>query len=98
MIFIFLWLLGPALRALEGGSKNPLDHLALWIAAPLDVFIAHTTFALVFGWPKRGEWTISQSLERIVSEHKHPRWLLAAAMAKEINKESPTGKHIKAMA
>lgn len=98
MIFIFLWLLAPALRALEGGSKNPLDWLALLIAAPLDVFIAHTTWALVFGWPKRGEWTISHTLERIVSEHKHPRWLLAAAVAQEINEESPTGKHIKAMA
>lgn len=44
-----------------------------------------------------GEWTISDTLERIVSEHKHPRRLLAAAIAQEINSVSPTGKHIKTM-
>lgn len=112
MIFLFLILLKPALRAVETDyAKFTLkdwadyvinfdwpDCLALLIAGPLDVFIAHTTWALVFGWPKRGEWTVSHTLERIVSEHKHPRWLLAAAIAQEINETSPTGKHIKAIA
>lgn len=62
----------------------------------LDVFIAHTTWAIVFGWPKRGEWTISHTLERIIVNHEHERWLLAAAIAKEINSISPTGNHIRA--
>lgn len=95
MIFTFLLLLKPALDCVEGGEWR-----YFWAVLPawlLDVLIAHTTWALVFGWPHRGEWTISDTLERIVSEHKHPRWLLAAAIAQEINSVSPTGKHIKAM-
>jgi hypothetical protein len=95
MIFTFLLLLKPALDCVEGGEWR-----YFWAVLPawlLDVLIAHTTWALVFGWPHRGEWTISDTLERIVSEHKHPRWLLAAAIAQEINAISPTGNHIKAM-
>lgn len=97
MIFVFLLLLGPALRAAEGGSKNPLDWLALLIAAPLDVLIAHTTWALVFGRPKPHELTISHTLERLVKDRDHPRLELAIAIAKEINKTSPSGKHIRAV-
>ena len=97
MIFLFLWLLGPALRAAEGGSKNPLDWLALLIAAPLDVLIAHSTWALVFGWPKPHEMTISHTLERICKDKSHPRLALAIAIAKEINKISPSGQHIRAV-
>lgn len=93
MIFLFLILLKPALECVEGGK-----WWHCWAVLPaylFDVFIAHTTWALVFGWPKRGEWTISHTLERIVSEHKHPRWLLAAAIAREIN--AVQRGHIKAM-
>ena len=93
MIFLFLILLKPALQCVEDGK-----WWHFWAVLPaylLDVFIAHTTWALVFGWPKRGEWTISHTLERIVSEHKHPRWLLAAAIANEIN--TVQRGHIKAM-
>lgn len=97
MIFAFLWLLGPALRAAEGGSKNPLDWLALLIAAPLDVLIAHTTWALVFGRPKAHELTVSHTLERICKDKNHPRLELAIAIAKEINKSSPSGRHIRAV-
>lgn len=93
MIFLFLLLLKPALRCVDGGEWR-----YCWAVLPalvLDVLIAHTTWAMVFGWPERGEWTISHTLERIVSEHKHPRWLLAAAIAQEINTVQPG--HIKAM-
>jgi hypothetical protein len=93
VIFLFLILLKPALQCVESGK-----WWLFWAVLPaylLDVFIAHTTWALVFGWPKRGEWTISHTLERIVSEHKHPRWLLAAAVAQEIN--TVQRGHIKAM-
>lgn len=93
MIFLFLILLKPALECVEEGK-----WWHFWAVIPawfLDVFIAHTTWALVFGWPERGEWTISHTLERIVSKHEHPRWLLAAAIAQEIN--TVQRGHIKAM-
>jgi hypothetical protein len=111
VIFAFLWLLGPALRAVETDYSawtwrdwlrwmitfGWLDWLALLIAAPLDVLIAHTTWALVFGWPKPHEMTVSHTLERICKDKNHPRLDLAIAIAKEINKISPSGRHIRAV-
>lgn len=95
MITLFLLLLKPALRVVEGGEWR-----YFWAVLPawlLDVLIAHSTWALVFGWPHRGEWTISDTLERLVRDTQHPRHALAVAIAREINAVSPTGKHIKAM-
>jgi hypothetical protein len=93
MIFAFLLLLKPALECVEGGK-----WWHFWAVLPawfLDVFIAHTTWALVFGWPKHYEMTISHTLERIVKDHAHPRRLLAIEFARQINAISPTGQHIK---
>ncbi len=95
MITLFLLLLKPALRVVEGGEWR-----YFWAVLPawlLDVLIAHSTWALVFGWPHRGEWTISDTLERLVRDTQHLRHALAVAIAREINAVSPTGKHIKAM-
>jgi hypothetical protein len=92
VIFLFLLLLKPALECVEGGK-----WWHFWAVIPaflLDVFIAHTTWALVFGWPKSGEWTVSHTLERLIKQG--PRCELAIVIAKEINQLSPTGKHIKA--
>ena len=95
MIFLFLILLKPALQCVDGGK-----WWHFWAVLPaylLDVFIAHTTWALVFGRPERGEWTISHTLERLVRDTQHPRHALAVALAREINAVSPSGKHIKAV-
>lgn len=94
MIFLFLLLLKPALECVEGGK-----WWHFWAVLPayvLDLLIAHTTWALVFGWPKSYELTISHTLERLVRDTRHPRHALAVAIAREINAVSPTGKHIKA--
>jgi hypothetical protein len=111
VIFLFLILLGPALRAVETdysawtwrdwlwwvATFGWLDWLALLIAAPLDVFIAHTTWALVFGWPKPYELTISHTLERLCKEKEHPDYELFVQIAKKINRVSPTHDHIRAV-
>ena len=96
MIFTFLILLQSALRAAEGGSKNPLDWLALLVALPLDVLVAHTTWALIAGWPKPTEWTISHTLERLCVT-PGPDQSLYIAIARKINQVSPAGRHIKAV-
>lgn len=43
-----------------------------YLVAPLTILIAivdiianHTELALVYGWPKSGEWTFSQRLKRL---------------------------------
>lgn len=97
MIDLLLILLKPALRAAEGGSRNPLDWLCLLIAFPLDILLAHTTWALIAGWPRRSEITISHTLERLTQE-QHPNRLFYLELARWINRVSPSGKHIKSIA
>lgn len=94
MIDLLILLLTPALRAAEGGSRHPLDVLAVLIAYPLDIVIAHTSWALVAGWPQPGEWTVSQCLERLVLDTQHQDHALFVALARRINRASPTGQHI----
>jgi hypothetical protein len=94
VIDMLILLLVPALRAAEGGSRKPLDVLAVLIAYPLDIIIAHTTWVAIAGWPQRGEWTISQTLERLVKDTGHQDHALFVALAKRINRASPTGQHI----
>jgi hypothetical protein len=93
VIDLLILLLVPALEAVEGKSKNPLHWLAAAVAFPLDVLIAHTTWALVFGRPEPYEWTISHTLERLVHE-PGPNREVCIALAKKINSMSPTGRHI----
>lgn len=59
----------------------------VWVG---DLILAHTAWAYYMGWPKRGEWTISHTLERLYREENYEAMLLAWA----INNVSPG--HIKA--
>lgn len=94
MIDLLILLLKPALRAAEGGSRKWYDLLAVLIAYPLDIVIAHTSWALVAGRPQPGEWTVSQCLERLVLDTQHQDHTLFVALARRINRASPTGQHI----
>lgn len=95
--FVLVLLLRPALVCVDGGSRRPDHVLVALVAALADVLAAHTTWALLAGWPKRGEWTISHTLERLCGPvwELHSRQALFIAIACEINQVSPTGRHIK---
>ena len=94
MIDLLIILLRPALKAVEGGSLNPLHWLAAIVAWPLDIIIAHTSWALLSGWPKKGEYTISDTLNRLANEPSQDQELYRQ-IAIKINRESPTGNHIR---
>lgn len=68
--------------------------LVAWLA---DMVAAHTTWALTAGWPERGEWTISHTLERLCVT-TGPDQSLYIAIARKINRVSPSGRHIKSIA
>lgn len=97
MTWLLLLILPGALRYIDGGERQFVLHAG--IALVLDVIVAHTTFAAIAGWPKRGEWTVSQMLERL----NHPfnsldqNYLLYRELALHINRLSPTKEHIKAV-
>lgn len=95
MTWLLLLLLPGALRYTDGGDRQFV--LLAAIALVLDVIVAHTTFAAIAGWPKRDEWTVSQMLERLCREFDHRDLLLFVALARHINRISPTKDHIKAV-
>ena len=93
MIDLLILLLRPALRYVEGGEKKfVLIALVAWI---VDVVIAHTTFRAVAGKPLKTEWTVSDVVQRIANDDTHTEQLFFIELAKFLNKQSPTGKHIK---
>lgn len=92
MIDILVILLKPALV----WESNPWKY---WYFAPLalvaffvDVIAAHTSWAVLAGLPKKHEWTISHTLERLVVESDDPFY---KALAVKINSISSPNKHIK---
>lgn len=97
MIDLLLLLLKPALLWESAPWRywylTPVT-LAAWV---LDVVIAHTTWALVFGWPKHYELTISHTLERLCRDQSNPDHALLWQIALKINRISPTQDHIKAV-
>lgn len=86
-------LAAPAIRYADNPNRNHwrVDLLAytllVWLA---DMALAHTAWAYYYGFPQRGEWTISHTLERLYPAHD-PKitWLVLS-----INFVSPG--HIKA--
>jgi hypothetical protein len=94
VIDILILLLKPALLCVEAKQYKYLP-LAL-IAWVVDVFLAHTTWVLIAGWPRQGEWTISHTLERLCVT-PGIRQQLFIEIAKEINRVSYTGKHIQSV-
>lgn len=96
MIALFLLLLRPALLCVDGGSRKPHHIAAAIVAFVLDLIIANTTWRLIAGPLQGSERTISDSLERLCKDVNNPDWALYYSLARRINRESPTGKHIKA--
>lgn len=86
--------LAPALQCVDGGRRAPGFLLAAVVGAVLDVIVARTTFAVIFGWPRWKEVTVSNALQRIVNEGDHPLLDWAVYISEGINKVSPTKKHI----
>jgi hypothetical protein len=78
-------------------ETNKLYFPITLVALILDVIIAHTSFALMAGFPKKNEWTISQCLERLCKEYSNPDVELFRQIAIKINRVSPNGNHIKAV-
>jgi len=95
---MILTLIAPALRFADKRPRNYWKtHLVIYafIVWVLDVFLAHTLWAGVFGYPHKGELTISDTLERLcVTPQRHKAWLIGLALS--INNISPG--HIKAVA
>lgn len=98
MIDLLILLLRPAVAC----ADNPKRY---WYLAPIailawfvDIIIAHTTWALVAGWPKVGEVTVSHTLERLChpSNRLHEDYALMRQIALKINRAT-NSNHIKAV-
>ena len=94
---VLIALLRPALQAVDGGSRKPSHVAAAMVAWAADLVTAHTVWALAVGGLKPGEWTVSDSLERLSVDMSNPNILYFRALAQYINSVSPTHEHIKAV-
>lgn len=92
-LFLLVALLRGALRYTEGGEKKFFFHAV--VAGIADIVLAHTIFAMVAGFPQKHEWTISQMLMRLANDDTHENQMFFLGMSLFINKQSPTGEHIK---
>lgn len=93
MIFLLCILLRPALLGYEQPKKYWYCVPATLLAWAVDVVVCHTTWRLISGPLQPGEWTVSQTLDRL-SSTPGPRRQLFIEIAREINRNSPSGRHI----
>lgn len=96
MIDLLLLLLRPALWCADGGVWHRWVYMwpIVVVAWLVDIWIAHTTWRLIAGKPHKGEWTISDTLERLVLEEGDNQ-VFYIWLALHINRVSPHGRHIK---
>lgn len=97
MIAILIILLVPALRFLNDPKRYWYFFWAPLPAFAADVIAAHTTWALVAGWPRGREMTISDTLERLCQDITHQDHDLFVQIALKINRVAGF-PHIKAVA
>lgn len=97
MTWLLLYLLPQALAYAEGGKRKYILHAL--IAYIADLIVARTTFAAIAGKPHKGEVTVSHMLERLAHPGNcfDPDYMLYRELALFINRQSPTGRHIKAV-
>ena len=93
---VLILLLYPALQCADGKRYRPDFVVAALVAGVADVVTAHTTWPFVAGWPQKGEWTVSHTLERLCVTPSDDQALFVE-MGKAINRVSPTRRHIKAV-
>ena len=89
MTELFLLLLKPALLCVSNPRKYWYFAPLVFPAYLLDVILAHTVWAMLFGWPEKAEWTISDTLNRLVHDFTHPDNLLLIQVALKINRVCP---------
>ena len=95
MIDLLIVLLVPALRFLNNPGKYWYFSFLPIPALVLDIAIAHTTWAIVAGMPRKGEATVSDTLERLCRDTNHPDHALFLQIALKINRAAGF-VHIKA--
>lgn len=97
MIDILLLLLKPSLLWESDKARYWYLTPLVLVAVIADILAAHTVWALLAGWPRPKEWTISHTFERLCKE-QGPDQMLFIEIARKINRLDPKGNHIRAVA
>lgn len=70
-------LLHPLLAVLFVAWARSRSRYVAAVALVIDVILNFTTAALIWGWPYRGEWTISKRLKRPQKRNQRAASMLA---------------------
>lgn len=94
MMTALLWLIYPIAIQYERGGLWRAFYLMAAVGLVIDVIANYTELTLLtLDWPKRGEWTFSKRLKRLVLDAGW-RGSVARYVAKILDVIAPSGKHI----
>lgn len=93
MLTLLLFLLYPIAIQFERGGWWYLLFPVTLVTFIIDILTNYTELALVFGLPRRGEWTFSQRLKRL-SYRADWRGDLARWCIDYTNRFDPDGRHV----
>ena len=96
MIDILILLLKPSLLWESDPRRYWYLTPVVLVAVIADIIAAHSAWAAIAGWPRKGEWTISHTLERLCVTAGEDQ-MLYISIARKINRLAPGGRHIKAV-
>jgi hypothetical protein len=95
-----LWVLYPvAIQYERAGMGQSRAWLLCYVfvlpALIIDVLVNWTSLAVIFGWPRRGEWTFSTHLARLYgAPEESNRRSVARYITTALNCLAPSGRHI----
>lgn len=92
--FVLVALLRPALLGYEQPARYWYCVPLTVIAAVADLITCRTWWVMLAGWPTRGEWFVSQTLERLCVA-PGPNLALFREIGRAVNRKSPSGRHIR---
>lgn len=81
-----------AIQFKRGGLWLAVTPITLLVVL-LDVLANYTELALIFGWPREGEYTITRRIRRMHFDEVEARRKLAELVQVYLDAAEPDGKH-----
>lgn len=77
----------------RGGWRKWVLSIPACITLVLDIIANHTELAWIFGWPEKGDYTITRRIRRMLNDPIPARAALARGVQVYLDACEPDGKH-----